>query len=152
MSSALIPCASSLHIRFILHTHHIYLPPSQYISRPTSIITMSDCIWNLSSSLINLVLFACYFFSSFFSWADFVCVHHYPPLAFIFGFGIYGMQACIEKHFVHISSFGFVLGVYMGGDQGAEFLSLSAMSINSNHTDYYSSSCSSVLFSSCDCA
>jgi hypothetical protein len=36
-----------------------------------------------------------------------------PLLAFIFGFGIYGMQSCIEKHFVHISGFGFgfVLGV-----------------------------------------
>lgn len=28
-------------------------------------------------------------------------VHHYPPLAF--GFGIYGMQPGIEKHFVHIN-------------------------------------------------
>lgn len=40
-------------------------------------------------------------------------VHYYPPLAF--GFGIYGMQPSIEKHFVHINRL-FGLGVYVGGN------------------------------------
>lgn len=44
----------------------------------------------------------CFFFFFFPAFLSFLFgVHYYPPLAF--GFGIYGMQPGIEKHFVHIN-------------------------------------------------
>lgn len=52
---------------------------------------MSVCIWEFAIFFFPCVL--CFFFL--------FGVHYYPPLAF--GFGIYGMQPGIEKHFVHIN-------------------------------------------------
>lgn len=85
-----------LHIRSLPNSH-LYLPfhlPTTITTYPPSpdshiYLTMSVCIWEL----------AIFFFPAFFSFCS-ACIT-IPPLAF--GFGIYGMQPGIEKHFVHIN-------------------------------------------------